>query len=773
MSRLLGQFVTRAWPIILAAWVAILVGVWFGAPAWERVGKSGQFAYLPNDAPTRRAEVLFDGAFPGQRTGSGIVLVATRPDGRELEAADRRFVADVLAPRLKQRLLPGGTPEPGSPVVRIRAPGDGPTGALLESGDRRAALVAVELLGEFLDTRNWPTVAAVEEDVVELRERGEIPAGLDLALTGSAVLGRDTGQAEARSAVAVQKWTILVVVGLLLVVYRAPLLAAIPLVTVFVAIEVALRLLGLLSEVADLNLNQGTRVYVTVVGYGAGVDYCLFLIARCREEWQSGSAATAGVRVAVAKVGPAVTASAATVVVGVAMMGFADFGKIRQAGLAIAFSLTVVLTAALTLAPALLCLTGRWALWPGHAARTPGADGRVERFWGWVGRRIARRPGTVWAATVALMLPLAAVGVARTGTVSYDLTRNVPADAPSAAGLQRLRNHYPSGATGPVTVLMQSSRVDFRTPEGTAAVGEVTRRLQARAEELGLADVRSLADPLGTTPTAKEVFARIPPAAADNARDQAVHYYVGSDGRVTRAELILTRDPFSGPGLQDLGEVERALLAELPDGADVQLLGPAAGMRDVQAVTTRDRRRVDGLVVAAVFAVLLVLLRRPVLSGYLILTVVFGYLTTLGATHLLFEALEPGSFPGLDWKVPFFLFTILVAVGEDYNIFLLTRVREEQERHGAAAGVTAALGKIGGVITSCGLVMAGTFAALLAASLSEMVQMGFALSSGILLDTLVVRPVLVPAFLLLAARWRSRSAKQRLNHRTELQVRTG
>jgi RND superfamily putative drug exporter len=314
-------------------------------------------------------------------------------------------------------------------------------------------------------------------------------------------------------------------------------------------------------------------------------------------------------------------------------------------------------------------------------------------------------------------------------------------------------------------VLLRNDHADFRTPEGTAAVAELSRRLSARAAELDLADVRSLAEPLGTTPAARKALASVGPLGAGVVREQAANYYVGAGGQVTRVELVLARDPFSEPGLRDLGELESALRAELPQelraGTEARLLGSAAGMRDLRDVTTHDRRRVDALVVAAVFVVLLVLLRRPLLSAYLILTVVFGYLTTLGLAYLLFAALESGPFPGLDWKVPFFLFTILVAVGEDYNIFLLTRVREEEREHGTTKGVTAALGKTGGVITSCGLIMAGTFASLFAGSLSEMWQMGFALSCGVLLDTFIIRPVLVPAFLLLVARWRVPAARRR------------
>jgi len=153
-----------------------------------------------------------------------------------------------------------------------------------------------------------------------------------------------------------------------------------------------------------------------------------------------------------------------------------------------------------------------------------------------------------------------------------------------------------------------------------------------------------------------------------------------------------------------------------------------------------------------VFFILIVLLRRPIVSLYLIASVLFSFFATLGATYGCFWALDPGGFVGLDWKVPVFLFTILVAIGEDYNIFLMTRIGEEQKRRGPIGGITKALVKTGGIITSCGIIMAGTFASLLIGSLTDLRQLGFALVCGVILDTFVVRPILVPAFLILLCR---------------------
>jgi RND superfamily putative drug exporter len=223
----------------------------------------------------------------------------------------------------------------------------------------------------------------------------------------------------------------------------------------------------------------------------------------------------------------------------------------------------------------------------------------------------------------------------------------------------------------------------------------------------------------------------------------------------------LTVDPLTRGAINTLGDLQTALRDELPAmlrDSELYFTGPTAGLRDLQIVTTRDLRRIEILVPIVVFLILVAVLHEVVVSLYMIVSVLFSYFVTLGMTVVFFWALDPAGYTGLDWKVPILLFTILVAVGEDYNIFLMTRVKEERVRHGPIHGVTTALVKTGGIISSCGIIMAGTFGALLAGSLFEMKQLGFALAVGVLLDTMVVRPVLVPAFLILMARWTAKPA---------------
>jgi RND superfamily putative drug exporter len=212
--------------------------------------------------------------------------------------------------------------------------------------------------------------------------------------------------------------------------------------------------------------------------------------------------------------------------------------------------------------------------------------------------------------------------------------------------------------------------------------------------------------------------------------------------------VLLRADPFARRALADLDRIQRILQIDVPE-SELAFVGPTASARDLAVVKQGDQRLAEILVPTIIFMLLLLIIQRVAISVYLVLSVLFSYGATLGVTFVIFGLSHWGGYAGLDWKVPIFLFTILVAVGEDYNIFLVTRIKEEIGTHGPRQGITEALSRTGRVISSCGFIMAGTFATLLSGSLLVMRELGFALSFGILLDTLIVRPILVPTFLIL------------------------
>jgi RND superfamily putative drug exporter len=759
MFRLLGNLTARrpAAVAMIAIWGVALVTVGHFAPEWESVTVDGELEFLPPNSPSVKADAAFKDAFPLQYSSSNVAIVLSRSD-HELTDADRDFVRDKLKKGLLKIAADTATDKDPGPIVSIHTFEERGAGALLESENKKAMLVVVELKTAFQAAENPNVIARVEKLLAELKS--SLPTGLDIALGGSATAGRDLDAAEAETAHNIEFWTIGIVVALLLIIYRAPLVALIPLLTVFVSVSIAVPAIAWLAQANLLAPSRDLRIFIVVLAYGAGVDYCLFLIARFREELDSCEGSAEAIRRTLAGVGGPIAASALTVVCGIGMLAFARFQKIHEAGLGIPLALLVPFLGTLTFAAPLLRLIGPAAFWPRRLACT---SEHHSSLWAWVGERIVRRPLAIWLGTLLLMVPFAVLGIVMYGDTNYNPLSDLPAGAPTRLAEAELAKHFPAGSTGPVTILLENDNVDFSTDKGAAVIAALTKNLRDPKSEgkddLKLADVRSIAQPLGTTKPAREYLKRFK-STEDDAdsiiRDDAQNFYVcqteKSANHVTRIDIVLSADPLTRGAIDMLDRLEKKVGESLPPelaGSKIAFVGPTASIRDLSIVKQRDQHLIQVLVPCVVLVLLLILLRRVIVSVYLVLSVVFSYLCTFGVTWLVFRMLGGHEFLGLDWKVPIFLFTILVAVGEDYNIFLVTRVQEEEPSNGPLRAIPIALARTGRVISSCGILMAGTFASLLSGSVRAMIELGFALSFGVLLETLVVRPILVPAFLVL------------------------
>lgn len=652
---------------------------------------------------------------------------------------------------------------------------------------------------------------------------------LDVRITGSAAIGGETLLA-ARSAIAYTEWfTVVMIVIILAVVYRAPLLVAVPLVTIAVAVMVASAVVTTLTGMSassqwlglDLKVYTTSRIFVVVILFGAGTDYCLFLISRLREEAALHPWPMACER-ALSGVSSALLGSALTTIVGLGMLWFAEFGKFHHTGPIIAICLCIGLLVCMTLTPACLRLIGPVVFWPtkisnennrpvialvsnrdlGEAETNSGTGttGRSlsggSRAWNAASIALTRYPIWTLAAGWLLLILPAIGGRIHEQDVTYDLSGQLPRTAGSRQGMRTLDQHFGVGELAPISVLAlaKSDQDEFTLNATRALLTESLYKID------GVRRVRSLSDPLGDFPPEREMGLLSKEAwrrrALQNHRMSRIHFVANEPrfaSRLIRLDVIVQEDPFSQAAATKLKAIEdqtRSVLKTGQQGQDklweLYYTGTTASIEDLREVTLRDTRRIKVAVILAVLVVLILVLRRVVLSVYLIATVLLSYYATLGLTYWFFRALDGPEFLGLDWKLPLFLFVILVAVGQDYNVYLVTRIIEERQRLGSLAAVRRAVARTGGIVTACGIVMAATFLSMTASAwwpplsiwlglsspivvgtggqttLRGITELGFALALGVLIDTLYVRTVLVPSFVVLQDRFRRR-LKSRAN----------
>jgi len=771
MFPFLARLVQRRSWLVLLAWVSATTLLFLYAPRWDEVTKDDDVRFFPRDYPSVIGQDLLERGFPRDAASSQVVFVFDRKTG-PLSPDDLAYVEKHAADFYRWS---EGDPTLGvkkldthrSPVIGPRLIGTAPDGG-------QAVLTIASLNGTYLSRK---TRIAVDKILEYLDGLPPTPEGLTRSVTGSALVGHDMNTAANESIENTTTATIVLVIAILLIVYRSPLLAMVPLVTIAFSVVVSMKAIAALTAVPFLTFQviNITRVFVVVVLLGAGTDYCLFLIARYREELARGRSRHEALREAIEQVGGALVASAGTVIVGLGMLYFSSFAKIRYTGPAIALSLTIALLAALTLAPMLLSWLGGVIFWPFKPPHhTPGADREEESleelpmkgFWVGVSSLVVRHPLWILLISLSALIPLAVIG-ART-TSNYSQLADLAPGRPSVVGASMIRRYFAVGELSPTIAVVENPKLDFRTPEGRAKVADVTARL---LEVPGVAEVRSLSQPLGKPPIPTSEMNFIQKMADQALRVAADGRYVSinpaevkEEGRVqpaarsrnhiTRFDIVFASDPFSKASLDSLALVNESLNAASRPGGPLHgcvaigLAGSTSAVNDLKRVTTSDEHRMYFLVTFGVYVILVALIRRPGTCLYLILTVVLGYLASLGVTELVFQNLHRGPEPwgGLDWTVGFFLFVILVAVGEDYNILLMARVIEEEAKYGAVEGTRRAVAHTGGIISSCGLIMAGTFGSMLTGSLTSLRELGFSLGLGILLDTFLVRPILVPAF---------------------------
>ena len=564
-----------------------------------------------------------------------------------------------------------------------------------------------------------------------------------------------------------QLLSILFIIVLLLFVFRSVLAPLVTLLPAAIVLQLSGSLIGELGS-HGLKISQITQLLLIVLILGAGTDYGLFLVFRVREGLRSGLAANEAVSLAVARVGESISASAGTVVLALLTLLFASFGIYHDLGVPLAIGIAVMLVAGITLLPALLAILGRAVFWPAKIVL-----GEVnESWWGKVAQRVIARPAHTLAVGLVVFGALA-FGSLLYSPAGFGGATAAPNGSDAAAGNAALMRYFPQASSNPTNLILRLATPVWRDPGAVVKAGkelQATGLFNSLPGPLDPAGAsippavyvqlhRELGNPLllPALPRAGSPSAKVPTLTYDLYR--ATARFVSPDGHTIQFEAGLTAgDASSTAALNAVPSVRKALTAvQHSIGATASgVAGEAPALYDVSSISDTDLIHIVPIAIIAIGLLLALVLRSLVAPLYLIASVMLSYLAALGLASIIFIKLAGSG--GLTFLLPFLMFIFLLALGEDYNILVMTRIREEAHRQHLRDAVVTAVGASGPTITSAGLVLAGTFLVLAVTAGgqpggSQIRDIGIGLALGILMDTFLVRSLLVPSTVSLLGRW--------------------
>jgi RND superfamily putative drug exporter len=675
----LGRFVLRRPWWVIGAWLVALAIIVPLAPSLSSVSNSDQTSFLPSSYESARAQRLAQREFPRQGRASS-VFVVTRVAGGRLTPAQRHRVAGLVR-GLRARRIAHVT------AVTTSAAQRAPNGS--------AQLVTVSFDGP-------PDDQSLQDAVPSLRHaagrllRG---SGLRAGLTGEVASAHDTTASFGSAEKIVGITTVLLIVVLLGLIFRSPLAALLPILSIGIVYGLSTAVLTLLARGVGFQVPQSLTELLIVVLFGIGTDYVLFLLFRYRERLRAGDDPRSAIVTSVRRVGQAIASSGLVVAAAMAALALSDLGSFRSMAPGFVVAVATMLLAALTLVPALIALVGPRVFWPSKRWQAP----PPARWWPGVASLIARRPARTALASGGLLVALA-VAVAFMHA-SYDRTGTLPSDTKAARADAALKSAFPPGALNPTSVYVSS-----RHRLSRARLGRLAGRLK------GVPGVATVAPPVLNAP-----------------------------GTGARIALNLAVAPTSNRALDIAGGPLLATArAATSSGRQVLVGGQTMAFADVRTATRHDDTVVFPVAAVLILVILAALLRSAVAPLYLLVGVGLGFAATLGASVIAFQGL--GGEAGVVFTLPMIVYLFVVAVGTDYNILLTTRLREEalagaSPRQAAALAVAHA----GPTVAAAGVILAGTFGSLMLARVQLLSEIGFAVAVGIVLVALVMAAVLIPS----------------------------
>ena len=685
--------------VVIIAWLGItsIAGPTFGK--LSTVQENDNAAFLPDNAESTLASkitVKFSDSSNDQIPTLLVFLGDIDPKNNPAKMMQIQKYLDGLGAEI--------LPESGKPLSTYFVPGF-PIQAF-PSEDGKAALVNIALSSDVAQDRiaEKPTLTLVVDFLREDLKKNFESQALTTHVTGFGGIFADLFGAFGSIDSTLLTTTLLVVSLILIVVYRSPLLWILPLFTAVTALSLAGTIVYYLAKAGTIDLNGQSQGILSVLVLGAATDYALLLIARYREELHHHESRFESMRIALKGVIEPIIASGSTVIAGLLVLLLSQLSGNRGLGPVGAIGIAAAMITVLTLLPALLVVFGRWIFWP-KVPKFDDVDEQLSGTWAKVGKAVEKNPKRIWISTAVVLTIFAGFSF----TLKADGLANTEAftsRTDSVIGLEELGKHFPSGEGSPVEIVVRQNDV----AAVTNALGAITN----------VAFVEPVVDgqkiPGAPTPPIKVVEGKVLLNAT---------LKVAPDSVEARNTIPTIREA--------LHQIDKEILVG----------GGTAVQYDTDVASRADNRLIIPIVLLIIGLILGLLLRSIAAAALLLLTVVLSFMATLGVCQLVFENVF--GFAGADASFPLFAFIFLVALGIDYNIFLMTRVREEAMKIGTRKGVVKGLTVTGGVITSAGIVLAATFAVLGVLPLVFLAELGFAVAFGVLLDTIIVRSLLVPA----------------------------
>ena len=710
MSRLASLVTGRRtkWVVVTLWLIAAVVAQPIGSKLTDETTDDTE-SFLPDSAESTEVVQKLDDEFEAGETTQGLILYK-REGG--LTAADKQKILDDAE---KVQIARDGS-EPEIPLTedpQIPFQPGSPPGLVSPDGDVAYTVLTIPTADDF-DTQGERGLAA--RDVIE-EEPG--PPGLEVLLTGDLGFGADAHEVFDSIDAKLLFATVLLVLVLLGAIYRAVLVALSPLIVVFFAYTVATAFIYALAKGGETVSSNSTTILVVLM-FGVGTDYCLLLVSRYREELHRLQDKHEAMQQALSRSGPAILASGMTVALAMLVLRLADSGNVSSLGPVAAIGVFTAMIAGLTLLPALLTIFGRRGFWP--RTKTVGYDpqraAEVRRgVWRRIGDKVLARPLPALLVT-SLAFAAGALGLFAY-KVDYSTTTFFKKEVDSVEGFEILGEEFPKGTLAPTTLLVEHRDA----PASQAQVAEAVKRIQG-------VDGVAAAVPHGT-------FAETGCVPDDEDTDGC-----SRDDRIVLVDVVLESDPLEKSSL-DITPRLREAVQDLGPGVTALVGGTTAINYDFDEATQQDFRKIVPLALLLIAIILAILLRALVAPLVLIASVVLSFLCTLGVSVLFIRYVVGDA--GLDASIPTFAFIFLVSLGIDYTIFLMARVREEARTYGTREGTLRALTATGPVITSAGIILAGTFSVLMTLPVTFTFDLGFMVALGILLDTFIVRTIMVPA----------------------------